>query len=375
MKYLCKQGAKINVQNKDSMTPFHYSIGNGYEQMSKLLYDKYRVNIKCTNGVGIHYLHLASRNGHVQMVNWLLTLPETKINYQDHEGKSAMHWAAANGNVKIIRLLKEHKAKLDIPDNINRTPLHYAAKNGHLEVMRNLLPEPTKMLIFITKNRDKLSKEQKSFINIQDREGRTALHYAVCNGSKENVKFLLSRGAEVNLKDTHGKTALDYANQDLVSLLKNHLEKACDKNNNLRDNNKQNRIGVKRTESLHVQASNQKGEATKPNIPVRSSSLRSNDQVSFVEKVQENKSSSFRSNHQGSFVKRVQVKKVGKPTIAIKPMMQLTDEQANNDKVKTKPKLPVRSSSLRSNGGVSFVERVNRESSVEELTNLIMRGG
>lgn len=53
--------------------------------------------------------------------------------------------------------------------------------------------------------------ENKSNINIKDKNGNTALFYAVNNSNIKMVKLLLKNEANVNAKDKSGSTILDYA--------------------------------------------------------------------------------------------------------------------------------------------------------------------
>jgi hypothetical protein len=43
-------------------------------------------------------------------------------------------------------------------------------------------------------------------VNMQDRDGRTAMHYACMNGHLDTVKVLLSVFADTNITDDYGKT-------------------------------------------------------------------------------------------------------------------------------------------------------------------------
>ena len=56
-----------------------------------------------------------------------------------------------------------------------------------------------------------LTKALISYINKQDKYGRTALHYATVQVLPEIVKCLISKGADWSVKDKRGDTALEYA--------------------------------------------------------------------------------------------------------------------------------------------------------------------
>ncbi|MDC0065748.1 ankyrin repeat domain-containing protein, partial [Verrucomicrobia bacterium] len=47
-------------------------------------------------------------------------------------------------------------------------------------------------------------------VNTQNKNGRTALHWATVNGHKDIVELLINEGADVNLKDLAGETPLDW---------------------------------------------------------------------------------------------------------------------------------------------------------------------
>ena len=54
--------------------------------------------------------------------------------------------------------------------------------------------------------------ENVSDVNVKDRYGRTALHFACENGvDKDVVKYLLENGSVPNMKDSYGKNSLHFA--------------------------------------------------------------------------------------------------------------------------------------------------------------------
>ncbi len=87
-----------------------------------------------------------------------------------------------------------------------KTPLHEAIERGDYEEVKQL----------ITSGADLHAREK----------GRTPLHRAACCGHTEIVKLLIDEGANVNAKDGHGWRALDYASEkgrkEVVELLRKH---------------------------------------------------------------------------------------------------------------------------------------------------------
>ena len=78
----------------------------------------------------------------------------------------------------MVQLLLHKGASLDVQNKNGITALHLASDEGHKEVAQLLL-------------------DKGAALNVQDKEGRTALHYAIENSKKEVVQLLLDMGAQV----------------------------------------------------------------------------------------------------------------------------------------------------------------------------------
>ena len=68
--------------------------------------------------------------------------------------------------------------------------------------------------------------EKGASANARDRQGGTALHWAVGGGHPEIVSLLLERGADAAAKDSHGLTPLDVARRRKREDIATILEKA-----------------------------------------------------------------------------------------------------------------------------------------------------
>ena len=56
-------------------------------------------------------------------------------------------------------------------------------------------------------------------VNAHDHDGKTALMYSAEKNSPDNVKLLLSYGADVSLKSLDGKSAADFSQSEEVKNL------------------------------------------------------------------------------------------------------------------------------------------------------------
>ena len=72
----------------------------------------------------------------------------------------------------------------------------------------------------------KLLCENGANINLQDKDGFSALMIATDKGYLEIVKFLLENGANINLQDNNGNSALSIAIGNNDSKIKRILEEA-----------------------------------------------------------------------------------------------------------------------------------------------------
>jgi ankyrin repeat protein len=100
------------------------------------------------------------------------------------EVRQAIAYATASEAIRLIE-----NGAVDVLDGEFRTPLLHAAIAGKVDVLSWLI-------------------EHGADINHQDRNGLSALHYAVQKKHMDAVGALLTNGAVVESKDAHGNTPL-----------------------------------------------------------------------------------------------------------------------------------------------------------------------
>ncbi|XP_021339218.1 serine/threonine-protein phosphatase 6 regulatory ankyrin repeat subunit B-like isoform X2 [Mizuhopecten yessoensis] len=143
-------------------------------------------------------LHLACELGFVDIVLELLACG-ADVNRTNWYGMTAVWKMAVQGKLDILNLLLQHPdVDITVPSGdsccptiqSHTTPLIMAARESRTEVAALLCQHSS------------------SDVNLTDRQGRTALHYAACNGNDEMTAILIQGGASSNSVDEDGITPL-----------------------------------------------------------------------------------------------------------------------------------------------------------------------
>jgi hypothetical protein len=134
------------------------------------------------------------------------TFYDSKIFHWIYRGDTALHLAAAGYRVELVELLLEVGADPNAAHNHRHSgPLHYAS-DGFLD---NPEWDPKKQVETIQRLLDKGAK-----IDLQDKNGATALHRAVRTRCAAAVRYLLKSGADLTTWNKPGSTAFHLAVQN-----------------------------------------------------------------------------------------------------------------------------------------------------------------
>jgi ankyrin repeat protein len=115
------------------------------------------------------------------------------VNMQSEQGYTALHYASYRGNIDVIKILIESGANLNITNKRGLNVFHMSAQGN----------QPTSLVYF----REKYNFDLHSI----DDMGSTALHWACYTGSENAVIFILSYSPKLNIQDKEGFTALHLA--------------------------------------------------------------------------------------------------------------------------------------------------------------------
>jgi len=187
--------------------------------------------INAANDKGVTALHYASFIGNIKIIQLLLD-NNAEIDIKTKRGLNIMHYSAQGNRPNslmyfYIKLKDENKIGLinkliKEEDEGGSTPLHWAAYSNAEDMLMYLI----NLDIFQNEN------EKQEYIDKTDNQGYTPLHLSVSSKSRRIVMKLLQSGANADIKDNKERTPLDLANskryKEIIEILKNNQScQAC----------------------------------------------------------------------------------------------------------------------------------------------------
>uniref|UniRef100_A0A1I8HXA5 ANK_REP_REGION domain-containing protein n=1 Tax=Macrostomum lignano TaxID=282301 RepID=A0A1I8HXA5_9PLAT len=229
-------------------------------------------------------LTIACANGHEEIVNFLIQ-SKVHISYKNSQGDNALIVAVKSSNLKLVPVLLKAGAKAQDTNKEGNNAAHVLCSkpctskldkvkrlkmetDEHLDDLKRSIEKglrgqdalKPKFLEVVSRTKELpdhlvksklppgcvskklaikcLSKffESGTDVNAQNNEGKGALHFAAEVGSKEMIRFLLSKGALIDLKDKHGETpvfgAIRRGKEKVAELLLDRGASASSTNNN-----------------------------------------------------------------------------------------------------------------------------------------------
>lgn len=175
-----------------------------------LLENSYRNNL--TNILKFHEDKIKSG-----LVQHLIDLG-ADVNARDGVAWTPLMYAAQYGFYNVVNTLIENGAKVNDKDAFNNTALiqtiDWRREYRRSPTGKNLIPYSKYINIIKI-----LTKKGKDVIDVQNINGDTALHIAVCKGEKDVVEILVNAGARKDIKNSENKIPYDYARELYNELL------------------------------------------------------------------------------------------------------------------------------------------------------------
>ena len=155
-------------------------------------YDPYELMIIPPNKKGEMLMkEIKKPEPNLNLVNDLIALG-ANLDWQDKEdggGWTALHFCAYWNRPKIVRMLIDAGADVNIQQDNDSTALHECAINNRPDIARMLI-------------------DAGADVNIQGNDGWTALHWCAVMNHPDIARMLIDAGADLNIQDNYGRTAL-----------------------------------------------------------------------------------------------------------------------------------------------------------------------
>jgi len=237
--YLLEQGADINQKDVNGITPLEQAISKNAS--SELL------NFLISKGANTHikpegdwtWLHLAVQHRSINSLDALVHLTED-VNVTNNLEQNAISYAVSSYNPdhEIIKKLIKLGVSTTQIDTYGESPMYKTIKNRDFDLVEllskshtdyNVVTKKGKSLIhaYVDSYRSKSKKEievlkflvdKGADINIQDKDGKTALLSSLSNKvSAEQCKLLISK-TTVNQKDNQHNTPLIVATENMQDI-------------------------------------------------------------------------------------------------------------------------------------------------------------
>ena len=211
LKFLIKKGANVNEKSQAGLTPLFTALMDNKDKGVKILLDN-GANSKDKDKAGWTALHYAAISNSPQMIDLILK-KGIKIDIRDNYGITPLALSVLTGSVESVDFLMKKGANIHTVDNRGLTLFHIVRAPYYRS--RALSFSKKRNIIRIFK------KLQKAGLDIN--EGNEKVTPPLIEAIKSNdLRFtdtLLKSGADVNIQDKHGRTPLHYAIYKLSSRL------------------------------------------------------------------------------------------------------------------------------------------------------------
>ena len=186
---LLDNGFDAKQKNAYSMTPIEHAAGMNSVEIINLLISK---GADLGDSTRMPLLQRAAVSRGAEVLHYLIDRG-FDINEVGNNGRTPLMMAVDFGNMEAARALILRGANINVANSEGIFPIQIAVKKGSADLID----------LFIAKNAD---------INIIDEKtGKSLLHEAALRGNSSVVSKLLAVGISKDIKDKNGYTALSYA--------------------------------------------------------------------------------------------------------------------------------------------------------------------
>ncbi|KAK3593530.1 hypothetical protein CHS0354_037057 [Potamilus streckersoni] len=168
-------------------------------------------------------LHIAVYKNEIEQVIDCIKKKDVNLNVTDFKGRTPLFYSACYCRREIMAILLKAGSDPNVADNKGNTPLHEAVEKSDLDIVHSLV-QHGKININLKNNDGQTALMKASYFDyieilstlikedadpdVQDNNGRTALHIALNEGSILSADLLMRYGCNVNLFTACGHSSL-----------------------------------------------------------------------------------------------------------------------------------------------------------------------
>ena len=229
LRCLIENGADVNLSTDDNRTPLMTACEYGHVNAVSVLIE-HGANVNLQDQGGLTAVHYAVRGSHAGEILSCLLENGGDVDSITFDDCTPLMIAAEKGDTEVATLLIEHGANVGLSDKTGATALCHALSclGNFCEVMSCLIENGADInactsynccnpLMMACENNQLNAVtfliERGALVNLQDKEGQTALHHAIQANSGfhepyEVLDCLIQNGADVNTQSNEGRTPL-----------------------------------------------------------------------------------------------------------------------------------------------------------------------
>ncbi|KAF7554349.1 hypothetical protein G7Z17_g2957 [Cylindrodendrum hubeiense] len=203
VRLLVEAKAPLEVVNQEGYTPLAIAVNKGNESVAKYLIEQgANVNLFGSNFGSI--LHIAVSNGYLDLAKMLVDSGADLETVNPEYGQSLLYTALGIENSsKLKRMVRYLVDDVKVPINKLGGQFGYPI----IRAASNLAQEDS----FTGNNMLRFLIRRKAQLNVEDSQGRRAVHLACTSLDDGGIRALVAAGAEINATDKFGRMPIHFA--------------------------------------------------------------------------------------------------------------------------------------------------------------------